>query len=126
VPYGWHDEAATMITGMHAIIYTKHSDAVHKFLADALGLRSVDAGNARYIYAAPATEIGVHETDDEPEHELYFICDDIKKTVADLNSRGYLTAPVEDRGWGLVTTIALAGDELVGLYEPRHASPLRR
>jgi len=32
--------------------------------------------------------------------------------------------PILDRGWGLLTTLVLPGGERIGLYEPRHASPL--
>jgi predicted enzyme related to lactoylglutathione lyase len=118
-------EVATMITGIHALIYSKHLDRVHAFLGDVLGLRSIDAGNGRLIYAAPPTELGVHATDGEPGHELYLICDDIEATVAALKERGVGATPVDDRGWGLVTTLELPGGEKIGLYEPRHPSPLR-
>jgi hypothetical protein len=33
--------------------------------------------------------------------------------------------PVADRGWGLLTTLILPGGERLGLYEPRHPSPVR-
>ncbi|MBC5802701.1 MAG: extradiol dioxygenase [Candidatus Eremiobacteraeota bacterium] len=115
-----------MITGMHAILYTKHVDDVHSFLGEVLGLPSVDAGGGRLIYAAPPTEIGVHETDGEAEHELYLICDDVHATVAKLAEKGVeTTMPVADRGWGLVTSLRLPGGDEIGLYEPKHASPLR-
>ena len=32
--------------------------------------------------------------------------------------------PVTDRGWGLATQIRLPGGDEIGLYEPRHPSPL--
>jgi catechol 2,3-dioxygenase-like lactoylglutathione lyase family enzyme len=114
-----------MITGIHAILYSKHADQVRAFLNDVLGLRSVDAGGGWRIFAAPPTELAVHPTDDEPEHELFFICDDVNATVATLAERGIETAsPIADRGWGLVTSLVLPGGEQIGLYEPRHPSPL--
>jgi hypothetical protein len=114
-----------MITGVHAVISSKHVQRVHAFLGEVLKLRSVDAGNGRFFYAAPPTELGVHDTDGEPEHELYLICDDIAATVAALQERGVTATPVEDRGWGLLTTLELAPGETIGLYEPHHPSPLR-
>jgi hypothetical protein len=60
-----------MITGIHAIVYSKHADAVRAFFADVLGLKSVDAGEGWPIFAAPPTEIAVHPTDEAAEHELY-------------------------------------------------------
>jgi hypothetical protein len=52
------------------------------------------------------------------------MCDDIHATVAELHAKGVeTTGPVADRGWGLVTGIALPGGGSLGLYEPRHARP---
>ncbi len=33
-----------MITGVHAIMYSKHAESVRRFLGEILGLDSVDAG----------------------------------------------------------------------------------
>ena len=114
-----------MITGIHAIFYTKHSKEMYDFLKDVLDLHYVDAGNGRLFFAAPPTELAVHETeDDEPEHELWLICDDVAATVQQLEKKGIKTTPVADRGWGLVTTLELPGGDRLGLYEPKHLSPL--
>jgi len=118
-----------MITGIHAIFYAKHSEEMYGFLRDVLDLRYVDAGNGRLFFAAPPTELAVHETEDESEHdsehELWLICDDIVATRQQLEKKGIKTTPVADRGWGLVTTLELPGGDKLGLYEPKHLSPLR-
>lgn len=114
-----------MITGVHAIFYTKHSKEMYDFLKDVLELKYVDAGNGRLFFAAPPTEFAVHESDGEPEHELWLICDDIAATVQQLEKKGISATPVVDRGWGLVTTLELPGGDTLGLYEPNHLSPLR-
>ncbi len=119
------DAVPGMITGMHAILYSANPDAVRQFLSEVLHLRSVDGGGGWPIYAAPPTELAVHPTDGEPQHELYLMCDDVNATVAELASRGISAEPVADRGWGLLTTITLPGGEKLGLYEPRHPSPLQ-
>jgi len=113
-----------VITGIHAIFYTRHSKEMYDFLKDVLDLPHVDAGNGRLFFAAPPTELAVHETEDDSEHELWLICDDIATTVQDLERKGIKTAPVTDRGWGLVTTLELPGGDKLGLYEPKHLSPL--
>ena len=115
-----------MITGIHAIFYTKHSKEMYDFLKDVLDLHYVDAGNGRLFFAAPPTELGVHETEeeDDPEHELWLICDDIAATMRQLEGKGIKTTPVADRGWGLVTTLELPGGDTLGLYEQKHLSPL--
>jgi len=112
-----------MITGIHAIIYSKHAERVRGVLADALGFRSVDAGGGWPIFAAPPAEIAVHPTDDSPEHELYLMCDDIATTVAMLSERGVTSSPIVERSWGLVTSLDIGDGEKIGLYEPRHPRP---
>ena len=113
-----------MITGMHAMIYSAHAAEVQDFLSRVLGLRSVDAGEGWPIFAAPPTELAVHPTDEEPKHELYLICEDVGATVAALAEKGVDCSPVQDRGWGLVTSVELPGGERIGMYEPHHPSPL--
>ncbi len=115
-----------MITGIHAILYSKHAENVRSFLADVLEFPSVDAGGGWPIFAAPPLELAVHPTEDQAEHELYLMCDDVQKTVAELARRGIeTTGGIQDRGWGLMTSVVLPGGERIGLYEPRHPSPIR-
>jgi hypothetical protein len=99
-----------MISGMHAIIFSKHAESVQRFLGEILKLRSVDAGDGWPIFPAPPTELAVHSTDGEPEHELYLMCDGADRRPR-LGSGAALRLP--------------DGDE-IGLYEPKHPSPLRR
>ncbi|HZV77212.1 MAG TPA: VOC family protein [Candidatus Babeliales bacterium] len=114
-----------MISGMHVILFSRHAEKVREFLGEVLGWRSVDAGGGWPIFAAPPTEVAVHPTEDEPAHEVYLMCDDVNAMVKRLADRGVRTeGPIDDRGWGLLTTLILPGGERVGLYEPRHASPL--
>lgn len=53
------------------------------------------------------------------------MCDEVESTVADLQAGEVeITGPPEDRGYGLATGIRLPSGATIGLYEPRHASPL--
>ncbi len=113
-----------MITGIHAIFYTRNSKEMYDFLKDVLDLSYVDAGNGRLFFAAPPTELAVHETEGDPEHELWLICDDVAATVRQLEQKGIHAAAIADRGWGLVTTLELPGGDTLGLYQPKHPSPL--
>jgi hypothetical protein len=116
-----------VISGIHAIVYTKHAESVRAFLADVLELPWVDAGEGWPIFAAPPTELAVHPTDGDAEHELYLMCDDVHAASARLAERGIeATMPIADRGWGLVTALRLPGGDEIGLYQPKHPSPLRR
>src|SRR6478735_171229 len=77
-----------MITGVHAIIYSKQAEAVRAFFRDTLGRPSVDAGRGWLIFALPPAELGIHPTDDNEVHELYLMCDDVEATVKELAAKG--------------------------------------
>jgi len=110
-----------MITGMHAVIYTRDPDADRNFFRDVLGFRSVDAGNGWLIFAAPPAELACHAAESSGKHELYLMCDDIEQEIERLTRKGVVCDPVTDEGWGLLTTIELPGGGQLGLYQPRHA-----
>jgi predicted enzyme related to lactoylglutathione lyase len=113
-----------MITGAHAIVYTKDAEAVRAFFRDVLEFKSVDAGGGWLIFALPPAELAAHPTDDVGHHELYLMCDDIQATVDELESKGVeLSRPVSDEGFGLMTAIRMPGGGELGLYEPRHPTP---
>jgi catechol 2,3-dioxygenase-like lactoylglutathione lyase family enzyme len=115
-----------VIHGIHALVYTKAADQARAFFRDTLGLSSVDAGLGWLIFALPPAELAVHPVDGEGHHELYLMCDDVHETVAQLKSKGVeCSRPIQDRGWGLVTAILMPGGEELGLYQPKHPSPLR-
>jgi predicted enzyme related to lactoylglutathione lyase len=114
-----------VINGVHALIYTKDAEALRAFLGDVLGFSSVDAGGGWLIFALPPAELAAHPAEGDGRHELYLMCDDIEATTAELKDKGVeLTGPVTDEGFGLVTAIRLPGGGELGLYEPRHPTPL--
>ena len=119
-----HERAEAMISGVHAIIYTKDPDAVRAFLRDVLEFPSVDAGQGWLIFAVPPAELAAHPTDGADHHELYLMCDDAHTTVEKLKRKGVeFTRPISDEGFGLMTAVKLPDGAELGLYEPRHATP---
>jgi catechol 2,3-dioxygenase-like lactoylglutathione lyase family enzyme len=114
-----------VITGAHAVVFTREPEALRAFFGDVLGLESVDAGGGWLIFALPPAEVAVHPAEEGGRHELYLMCDDVHATVAELEARGAELAPVRDEGFGLVTAIRLPGGGEIGLYEPRHPLPPR-
>jgi len=114
------------ITGIHAILYTRDAEADRAWLADVLGLESVDAGGGWLIFALPPAELAAHPASSEDgDVALYLMCDDIETTVQELSEKGVaFDGPVTDERWGRVTQIVLPSGARLGLYEPRHASPL--
>jgi catechol 2,3-dioxygenase-like lactoylglutathione lyase family enzyme len=113
-----------MITGAHAIVFTEDADALRAFFRDVLEFPSVDAGGGWLIFALPPAELAAHPADEGGRHELYLMCDDVEATVRELERKGVeFTGPIEDEGFGLVTSIRLPGSGQLGLYEPRHPTP---
>jgi hypothetical protein len=53
------------------------------------------------------------------------MCDDLEADMAALVAKGVQCSQVEEARWGSVTKIQLPGGGFVGLYQPKHASPLR-
>ncbi len=110
-----------MITGAHTILFATDADAARAFLRDVLELSNVDAGGGWLIFRSPPAELAVHPTEDAPQHQLYLMCDDLEKTMAELRAKGVeFTSEVSDEGWGLLTSLAVPGAGSLGLYEPRH------
>lgn len=110
-----------MIIGAHALVYVKDAEATRAFFREVLGFRAVDAGEGWLIFRLPPAEMGVHPDPKGGFHELYFMCDDLAKTKAELEAKGVVfTKPVQDQGYGLVTAFRLPDGSEMGIYEPRH------
>jgi len=113
------------ITGVHAIIYTRDADADRAFLRDVLRFESVDAGGGWLIFKLPPAELAAHPDDVGGRQELFLMCDDAQATVEELKAAGVqIIRDVTDEGFGWMTAIRLPGGSPLGLYEPRHPSPL--
>ena len=114
-----------MITGVHAIIFTKDAEGDRAFFRDVLDFPFVDAGGGWLIFALPPAELAAHPADEGGAHELYLMCDDIHATVAQLQAKGVdIARPVSEEGFGLMTAIRLPGGGEFCLYEPRHPTPI--
>jgi hypothetical protein len=48
----------------------------------------VDVGGGWPIFALPPTELAVHPIEDGHAPELYLVCEDVEKTVAELRTKG--------------------------------------
>jgi hypothetical protein len=105
-------------------VYSADADADRAFFRDVLGYSSVDAGHGWLIFALPPAELAVHPVEGAGSHELYLMCDDLMAEMEALALKGVSCSGVEEARWGSLTKIALPGGGEVGLYEPRHPSPL--
>jgi hypothetical protein len=115
-----------MIAGAHTILFAPDADAARSFLREVLELDAVDAGGGWLIFALPPGELACHPADgEEARSELYLMCEDVEAARAELEGRGVeFTAPVSEEPWGRLTRLRVPGYGELGLYEPRHPSPL--
>jgi len=115
-----------MITGMHAVIYTRNAEADRAFFKDVLGFSAVDAGGGWLIFAAPPAELACHPAESNGKHELYLMCDDLRAEMTRLAEKGIACGPVSEERWGLLSTVRLPGGGDLGLYEPHHPTAYRQ
>jgi catechol 2,3-dioxygenase-like lactoylglutathione lyase family enzyme len=113
-----------LIFGAHVIVYSKDATADRAFFRDVLGFSSVDAGHDWLIFALPPAELAVHPDEDNGGHELFFMCDDLPAEIAALANKNVRCSDVEEARWGSLTRVRLPGGGEVGLYQPKHPSPL--
>jgi len=110
-----------VINGSHVIVFSNDAEADRAFLADVLGFPHVDAGGGWLIFALPPSEVAVHPADGATSHELYFMCDDIEATMAELRGKGVeFTTDIAEERWGRATRMRLPSGAEVGVYEPHH------
>jgi len=113
-----------MLIGTHVVIPSKNADADRKFLQDVLKLSVVDAGGGYLIFGLPPAEASIHESDGgHLNHELYFMCEDVEKLVAEVSKQNVSCTAVQDTGWGQLTTLTLPSGGKISVYQPRHARP---
>jgi hypothetical protein len=113
-----------MIIGAHIVIYSKDAEADREFFRDVLKFPSVDAGHGWLIFAMPPAEAAFHDSESNGPHELYLMCDDIAVTIKDLKSKKVKVSDVSEQRWGKLASLTLPGGGKVGIYEPKHPSPL--
>jgi len=110
-----------MIDGAHVILYSQDADADRAFLADVLSGPRVDVGGGWLIVSLPESEIAVHPTDGATGHELFFLCDDIDRTIPLLTGKGAAQlGPISEEQWGRLAHFRLPGGSQVGVYQPKH------
>lgn len=114
-----------MLYGAHVILYSKDADADRAFFRDVLKYPSVDAGHGWLIFALPPAEVAVHPAEQNGQHELYLMCDDVRLFIAEMGRSGVPCSPVHEERWGSLTNITLPGGGQLGVYQPKHPSPLK-
>jgi catechol 2,3-dioxygenase-like lactoylglutathione lyase family enzyme len=120
-----------VIAGAHTILFAEDAEAARAFFRDVLELEAVDAGGGWLIFALPPGELACHPTGagvaGGGRAELYLMCTDVVETRRELEAKGVeFVGEVTDEGFGVLTRLRVPGYGELGLYEPRHPSPLAR
>jgi hypothetical protein len=74
-------------------------------------------------FGAPPSEIAFHPAEESGKHEAYLMCDDVVAQVKILEEVGCQCTPINDEGWGLLTSFTLPGGGSIGLYQPKYELP---
>ena len=120
------------IIGTHALLYTTEPEKLRAVLRDVFGFKYVDVGEGWLIFGLPPAELGIHPAEGPTvqsgmRHQLTFMCDDIRKTSAELGAKGVvIMGDPRDERWGITVMLGLPGGVEVMLYEPRHPVAISR
>jgi catechol 2,3-dioxygenase-like lactoylglutathione lyase family enzyme len=118
-----------MINGSHILIYSPDPGKDRAFLTNVLQLKSVDAGHGWLIFKLPPAEAAVHPLDEASgdagprsmlDAHVYLMCDDLERTMKDLEAKGVQCGEIGRERWGTRTTIRLPSGGMLGLYQPSH------
>jgi predicted enzyme related to lactoylglutathione lyase len=118
-----------VITAAHTLWYSKNPEADRAFLRDVIGLKAIDIGHGWMIFAMPPSEAAVHPADqgngtspDQPMlvAHVYFMCDDLDATLAELGKKGVTFANPQRQPWGIVSQLRLPSGGEIGIYQPLH------
>jgi catechol 2,3-dioxygenase-like lactoylglutathione lyase family enzyme len=120
-----------VIAGVHTLLYAHDAEAARAFFRDVLELDFLDGGDGWLYFVLPPAELACHPGPglaagrEEGRAEVYLMCEDVERTRRALEAKGVeFVDPVTDEGWGLLTRLNVPGFGELGLYEPRHPSPL--
>ena len=114
-----------MIKGMHGLFFTPEAEEMRAFIRDKLGFPFTDTGEGWLVFDVPEADLGCHPSE-KPYHSISFYCDDIRKTVRELKSRGVeFTSGTSERSWGWLTHFRMPGNMEVELYQPKYVKRLR-
>ena len=115
-----------MIKGIHGLFYTPDAEEVRAFIRDKLRLSHNDIGEGWVIFDLREADLGVHPSD-KAYHSISFYCDDIRRTVEELKSRGVeFSSDISDESWGLLAHFRMPGNLEVELYQPKYQKRLPR
>ncbi len=113
--------AGEVITSAVVTVFAHDAEAASAFFRDVLEFPCSLTGDG-WLRFVPPTELSVHPRRDpgaaEGQHKLFLACDDIKRTVEELERKGVeFVASIADDGCGLVARFRVPGAGDVGLVQ---------
>ena len=134
------DRVESMISAVHALMYSDDAPATRAFFRDVLQLPFVsddeNEGPDWLIFDAGPCEIAMHPTTGQHSgeafraprhHQLSLMVEDAEATAATLRERGasILTGPL-DMGFGIGMEVEVPGTDAILIYQPKHATAYAR
>jgi len=113
-----------MIYGAHVILYSTDAEADRAFFRDVMKYPSEDAGHGWLIFAMPPAELAVHPSERNDAHELFLMCDDVHAFMLEMNDKKIACSAIDEQRWGSITRLTLPGGGKLGVYQPKHPSPI--
>jgi len=110
-----------VITSAVVTVFAYDADAAAAFFRDVLELPTAHTGDG-WLRFVPPTELSVHSGGDpaasEGQHKLYLACEDIERTVEELQRKGVeFVGSIADDGCGPVARFMVPGAGEVGLVQ---------
>ena len=110
-----------MITSAVVTVFAHDAEAASAFFRDVLELPCSHKGDG-WLRFVPPTQLSVHSGGDpqvaEGQHKLYLACDDIERTVRELERKGVeFVDSIADQGCGPITRFKVPGAGEVGLVQ---------
>jgi catechol 2,3-dioxygenase-like lactoylglutathione lyase family enzyme len=121
-----------VINGIHLLVYSDDAKATRAFFRDVLGWPFVEEPDVPgwLIFKSGPSEVGAHPThqmyegvtyDNPRHHSIFLMCDDLARTMAELESKGAeFTGSVKEESYGITVALKVPGADDIVLYEPRH------
>ncbi|HEY4289179.1 MAG TPA: hypothetical protein VGN00_18890 [Puia sp.] len=112
-----------MIAGIHFLFYSKDAEADKAFFRDILKFTNVDIGRGWLIFGLPPSELAIHPSENNDQHEIYLMCDDIKIFVEQMTKEKLVCSEIQNQRWGQLVQLTLPSGGKLGVYQPSHARP---
>jgi hypothetical protein len=115
-----HGKRSDMIIGAHLIHYSKDAAADRDFIRDVLKAPHVDMGHGWLMFGLPPSDLAIHDEEAGMEQKFLLMCEDMGVFLEAMRNAGRACTPLEQKSWGLLTTLTLPSGAEIGVYQPNH------